>query len=89
MSGVVIIDAGGANLGSVRGAFARLGIEPEVSRDPARIALAERLVLPGVGAASPVMRNLLDAGIDAVLRASSKPLLGICIGCLLYTSRCV
>ncbi|QIL20942.1 imidazole glycerol phosphate synthase subunit HisH [Thermomonas sp. HDW16] len=80
MSGVVIIDAGGANLGSVRGAFARLGIEPEVSCDPARIAVAERLVLPGVGAASPVMRNLLDSGIDAVLRASSKPLLGICIG---------
>ena len=80
MSGVVIIDAGGANLGSVRAAFARLGVEPEVSRDPARIAAASKLVLPGVGAAAPVMRILRETGIDAVLRASTTPLLGICIG---------
>ena len=80
MNDVVIIDAGGANLGSVRAAFARLGIEPEVSRDPARIAAASRLVLPGVGAAAPVMRILRDSGIDALLRTSTAPLLGICIG---------
>lgn len=80
MNDVVIIDAGGANLGSVRAAFARLGVETEVSRDPARIAIAERLVLPGVGAATPVMQTLRDSGIDALLRTSSVPLLGICIG---------
>ena len=80
MTDVVIIDAGGANLGSVRAAFARLGIEPEVSRDPARIAAAERLVLPGVGAAAPVMANLREGGLDAVLRASTVPVIGICIG---------
>jgi glutamine amidotransferase len=77
---VVIIDAGGANLGSVRAAFARLGIDPEVSRDPARIGAAERLVLPGVGAAAPVMANLRAGGIDVLLRQSTAPLLGICIG---------
>jgi len=77
---VVIIDAGGANLGSVRAAFARLGVEPEVSRDPARIAAAQRLVLPGVGAAAPVMANLRKGGLDRALAASSVPLLGICIG---------
>jgi glutamine amidotransferase len=76
----VIIDAGGANLGSVRAAFARLGIDPEVSRDPARIAAADRLVLPGVGAAAPVMANLRADGIDVLLRQSTAPLLGICIG---------
>ena len=80
MNDVVIIDAGGANLGSVRAAFARLGVEPELSRDPARIAAASKLVLPGVGAAAPVMRILRETGIDAVLRASTTPLLGICIG---------
>jgi len=80
MSDLVIIDAGGANLGSVRAAFARLGVEPEVSRDPARIAAAAKLVLPGVGAAAPVMRILRDTGIDGVLRTSATPLLGICIG---------
>jgi glutamine amidotransferase len=77
---VVIIDAGGANLGSVRAAFSRLGVEPEVSCDPARIAAAKRLVLPGVGAAAPVMSNLRAHGIDRLLAGSKAPLLGICIG---------
>jgi glutamine amidotransferase len=80
MRDVVIIDAGGANLGSVRAAFARLGVDPEVTRDPARIATAARLVLPGVGAAPPVMRTLRESGLDRLLQASTAPLLGICIG---------
>jgi len=77
---LVIIDAGGANLGSVRAAFARLGVSPELSRDPARIASAERLVLPGVGAAAPVMETLRASGIDVLLRGLKTPLLGVCIG---------
>lgn len=77
---VVIVDAGGANLGSVRAAFARLGVQPEVTRDPARIAAASRLVLPGVGAAAPVMAILRDSGLDRVLREARAPLLGVCIG---------
>lgn len=80
MTDLVIIDAGGANLGSVRAAFARLGITPELSRDPARIANAERLVLPGVGAAAPVMDTLRASGIDVLLRGLKTPLLGVCIG---------
>lgn len=77
---LVIIDAGGANLGSVCAAFARLGVSPDVSRDPARIATASRLVLPGVGAAEPVMQNLRTSGIDKLLHEITTPLLGICIG---------
>ncbi|RZA21859.1 MAG: imidazole glycerol phosphate synthase subunit HisH [Lysobacteraceae bacterium] len=77
---VVIVDAGGANLGSVRAAFARLGVEPAVSRDPARIAAASRLVLPGVGAAAPVMEILRSSGLDRLLQSVQAPLLGICIG---------
>ncbi len=80
MTDLVIIDAGGANLGSVRAAFARLGVMPELSRDPARIAAAERLVLPGVGAAAPVMDTLRANGIDVLLRGLKTPLLGVCIG---------
>lgn len=80
MTDLVIIDAGGANLGSVRAAFARLGVSPELSRDHARIANAERLVLPGVGAAAPVMETLRASGIDVLLRGLKTPLLGVCIG---------
>ena len=52
MNDVVLIDAGGANLGSVRYAFERLGARVSTSADPAVIRAASRVVLPGVGAAA-------------------------------------
>ena len=79
-----MVDAGGANLGSVRAALERLGATPELTRDPARIAAADRMLLPGVGAAAPVMAILRDHGLVPALReavfARGVPLLGICIG---------
>jgi glutamine amidotransferase len=45
---VVLLDSGGANLGSVQAALARLGVDAPVSHDPGRIAEATHLVLPGV-----------------------------------------
>ena len=77
---VVIVDAGGANLGSVRVALQRLGIEPVVSGDAATVAGADRVILPGVGAAAPAMARLHAAGLVPVLRGLQAPLLGICLG---------
>ena len=82
---VAIIDAGGANLGSVRYALERLGVHPAVARDADALDGAERIVLPGVGAARPAMALLRERGFDAALRASQVPVLGICLGMqLLY-----
>lgn len=82
---VALIDAGGANLGSVRYALERLGIEPEIVRDADQLARAERIILPGVGAAAPAMAALREQGLDDALRAAKVPLLGICLGMqLLY-----
>ncbi len=82
---VVLLDSGGANLGSVQAAFARLGVDAPVSHDPAVIAQATHLVLPGVGAAASAMARLRENGLDQLIPTTTQPLLGICIGMqLLY-----
>lgn len=78
--GLVVVDAGGANLGSVLLALRRLGVDAPLVRDAAAIEAAERVLLPGVGAAAPVMRRLRELELVEVLRALRKPLLGICVG---------
>lgn len=83
---VVIVDAGGANLGSVRYALERLGAVPRVSSDAATIASAERVILPGVGAASAGMRRLEQLALVDCVRGLTQPLLGVCLGMqLLFT----
>ena len=77
---VVLLDAGGANFGSLRAAFARLGVDARVSSDRGRIAEATHLVLPGVGAAVAAMRKLRESGLDDLIPQTTQPLLGICLG---------
>ena len=80
---IAIVDYGVGNLFSLRSSFAAVGAEAEVVEDPAALARAERLVLPGVGAFGDAAEKLRRTGMDrAVLDAVSagKPLLGICLG---------
>jgi len=80
---VAIIDYGMGNLRSVQKGFERAGIAAEVTRDPARIAAARGVVLPGVGAFGACMENLCRYGLDDAIRAAlegDKPFLGICVG---------
>jgi len=87
VNGVVLIDAGGANLGSVRYALERLGAGVRVSADAAVIRAARRVILPGVGTAAAGMARLHQAGLVDVVRGLRQPLLGICLGMqLLYDS---
>ncbi len=77
---VAVIDAGGANFGSVCYALERLGAAPRIVRDADDLAGAPRVLLPGVGAAGPAMALLQERGFAEVLPTLQVPLLGICLG---------
>lgn len=77
---LVIVDLGCGNLGSVRLAFGRFGIEPIVTADAGEIASADKLILPGVGAAGFAMERIDALGLRETLTALRQPALGICLG---------
>ena len=77
---VVLVDSGGANIGSVRYALQRLGAEGHLSSDAETIRNADRVILPGVGAAAAAMMKLRTSGLDQVIRGLRQPVLGICLG---------
>ena len=83
MSRIAIIDYQMGNLRSVQKGFEKVGHEAMITSDPAELAKAERIVLPGVGAFGDAIaelrrRNLVEPIKEAV--ASGKPFLGICLG---------
>ncbi len=77
---LAIIDSGGANIASVRFALQRLGVDPVFTADRAVIELADRVILPGVGAAGAAMEHLRNNGLVECIRNLSQPVLGICLG---------
>ena len=80
MKNVVLVDSGGANIGSVRYALQRLGVDAALTGDGDAIRRADRVILPGVGAAAAAMRRLHELDLVATLRSLDRPLLGICLG---------
>ncbi len=80
---IAIIDYQMGNLRSVQKALEHIGAQTVVTNDPKVIAVAEKVVLPGVGAFGDAMRELTSRGlVDSVHLAieSGKPFLGICLG---------
>ena len=77
---LAIVDSGGANIASVRFALERLGVQSELTADPAVIRSAERVILPGVGAANEGMRKLHERGLVECVRNLTQPVLGVCLG---------
>ena len=77
---IAIIDSGGANIASVRFALERLGVDGRLTADPAVIKAADRVILPGVGAAPTAMAQLRQAGLIDCIRGLTQPVLGICLG---------
>lgn len=83
----VLVDAGGTNIGSVRSALRRLGVDAPLTADAARIRRASHVILPGVGAAGPAMQRLERAGLVGTLRELRQPVLGVCLGMQLLFER--
>lgn len=77
---IAVVDSGGANIASVLHALRRLGADPRFTADPAEIRAAERVILPGVGAAGRAMEVLRSHGLVEVIRGLCQPVLGICLG---------
>jgi glutamine amidotransferase len=77
---IAIIDHGAGNLVSVVNAFTTIGEQPVIVTEPHQLDGIDAIVLPGVGATSPAMRQLSATGLDTALRAWQGPLLGICVG---------
>ena len=95
---VAIVDYGSGNLHSAAKAFERASREAArsepilVTRDPDQVALADRVVLPGVGAFADCRRGLdaVDGMIEALehnVRRKGKPFFGICVGMQLMAER--
>lgn len=87
MNGVAIIDSGGANIASLKFALARLGAETTVTSDADVIRAADRVILPGVGAARNAMQRLSELQLVDVITKLSQPVLGICLGLQLLCER--
>ena len=81
---VAIVDYGLCNVDSVRRALEVVGADAFVTDEPAELARADRIVLPGVGAFPDAMRNLEARGLDEALAAEvlegGAPFLGVCLG---------
>jgi glutamine amidotransferase len=80
---IAIIDYGMGNLRSVQKGFEKVGHSALVTSDPAQVAAADKVVLPGVGAFEDAIHELRRLGLDRpALDAihSGKPFLGICLG---------
>ncbi|MEQ9162105.1 MAG: imidazole glycerol phosphate synthase subunit HisH, partial [Ilumatobacter fluminis] len=80
---VAVLDYGIGNLHSAHKAIEKMGADARLTADPAVVADADGVVLPGVGAFGACMSTLRSVGLEepALAAASSgRPFLGICVG---------
>ncbi len=84
---IAIIDSGGANIASVTFALERCGATATLTTDVEKIASADKVILPGVGAAPVAMAQLQKAGLVDCIRGLTQPVLGICLGMQLLFER--
>jgi glutamine amidotransferase len=82
---IAVVDTGSGNLRSVEKALAAVGADVLITSDPAAVARADKVVVPGQGAFGGCMAGLSrDGGAlrEAVLLSvkAGKPYLGLCLG---------
>ena len=80
---IAIIDYGAGNIRSIEKALEYVGARVQVTDDPAMVAEAQAVVLPGVGSGGAAMARMKEHGLDDAIRQATqqgKPFLGICLG---------
>lgn len=78
-----IVDYNAGNITSVEHALKSIGADYVLSKNPADLKDADKIIFPGVGDAAYAMEQLKQTGFDVFLKefaASGKPLMGICLG---------
>ena len=84
---IIIVKYNAGNIRSVQYALERLGVRAAVSDNPDEIQNADKVIFPGVGAASTAMAYLKERGLDRLIVSLKQPVLGICLGQQLMCSR--
>jgi imidazole glycerol-phosphate synthase subunit HisH len=88
---IVVVDYGVGNLASISNMLRRIGAPVTISSDPAVVANADKIILPGVGAFDHAMRKLREGPLVQVLEqrviGGLVPLLGLCLGAQLLTKQ--
>lgn len=77
---IAVIKYNAGNIQSVAFALERLGVAFTISDDPEVIRKADKVIFPGVGEARTTMQYLQERKLDAVIKALTQPVLGICLG---------
>jgi glutamine amidotransferase len=77
---IVIVKYNAGNIHSVQNALHRIGTQAIVTDDVELIINADKVILPGVGAAGTAMSYLKDKNLDQVIASLHQPVLGICLG---------
>jgi glutamine amidotransferase len=77
---VTVVRLGVGNTASMLFALERLGVDARLTDDSQAIAEAERLIVPGVGAAGHAMDRVRALGLTEILQTFERPMLGVCLG---------
>lgn len=77
---VAVVNLGVGNTASVMFALERLGARARLTANAHELAEADRVILPGVGAAAYAMRRMEEAGMRDAIASFNRPLLGVCLG---------
>jgi glutamine amidotransferase len=84
---ISVIDYGAGNVKSVRNVLDDLKVVYKVTNSEQEIYKSEKIIFPGVGEASFAMRKLYLTNLATMLRVTTKPLLGICLGMQLFADK--
>lgn len=84
---VAVLKSRSGNVRSLAFALERIGVRPKIVTTAAELKTAERVILPGVGAARSAMAYLAAQGLDQVVKELRVPVLGICLGMQILCAR--
>jgi imidazole glycerol-phosphate synthase subunit HisH len=81
---IAIVDYGSGNVSAIADILKRLKVHHKITRDYADLRLADRYILPGVGAFDTTMRILKNSGLISLLneevQGRGKKIMGVCVG---------